>query len=323
MSSPFLESVREVIRSKYYSIRTEKTYLHWIVAFIRYHDNTHPSRMGAAQVRDFLSQLALRSNVSPNTQKVALNAIVFMYRQVLGVELGDFGDYYRAKSAQKLPTVLEPEEVRRLFARLHGCHQLCAGLMYGSGLRVMETVRLRYQDIDLPRLTVLVREGKGRKSRLTTLSPELVPLLETQRACVEGLYRQDMLSEGWGGVFLPYALGKKYPNAPFELSWQYLFPAAAMSLDPRSGKRRRHHIGEQVVQRAVKRAVRDAGINKPASCHSLRHSFATHLLQAGADIRTVQEQLGHSDLRTTEIYTHVLERGGRAVRSPLTAAILG
>jgi len=190
--------------------------------------------------------------------------------------------------------------------------------MYGSGLRVMETVRLRVHDIDLDKLTVLVREGKGRKSRIVTLSPDIVSLLEAQTALVKSLFARDSKSPNWDGVYMPYALEKKYPNAPFELSWQYLFPADTFSRDPRSGKRRRHHVGEQSLQRAVKRAVRAADINKPVSCHTLRHSFATHLLQNGADIRTVQEQLGHSDLRTTEIYTHILGRGGRAVKSPLT-----
>lgn len=259
--------------------------------------------------------MALNENVAPRTQSVALNAIVFMYRHVVGREPGDFSDYKKAKGPEKLPVVLTREELRRLFRNISENAYLCAALMYGSGLRVMETVRLRYSDIELDRLTVRVRDGKGRKSRFTTLSPDLADAIKHQLVYVDSLFRKDM-SRGWDGVYLPNALARKYPNAPFELGWQYLFPACNFSTDPRSGKRRRHHIQEQTVQRAVKQAIRKAGITKPASSHSLRHSFATHLLENGADIRTVQEQLGHSDVRTTEIYTHVLNRGGSAVRSP-------
>jgi len=323
MSSPFLDQVRSVIRAKYYSIKTERTYIYWIVYYIRFHRGSHPNALGEPDIRQFLNHLALESNVSPSTQKTALNAVVFLYKQVLQRELGDFSDFYRANAPKKLPTVLTEEEIKDLFARLSGPYLICAALMYGSGLRVMETVRLRVQDIDTNKLTVMVREGKGRKSRITTLSPDLVPLLGKQIALVKSQYEIDSANTGWDGVYLPYALEKKYPNAPFEFGWQYLFPATHFSVDPRSGKKRRHHLGEQSLQRAIKQAVRLAGISKFASCHTLRHSFATHLLQNGADIRTVQEQLGHSDLRTTEIYTHVLNRGGRAVKSPFTHALLG
>lgn len=323
MASPFLAHVREIMRGKYYSIKTEKTYLYWITAYIRFHKKAHPETMNEAHIRQFLTHLAVNGNVSPNTQKTALNSLVFLYRQVLKRELGDFGDFYRARAPRKLPTVLTPDEIRHLFESLDGVHLLCSALMYGSGLRVMETVRLRVQDIDLDKLTVLVREGKGRKSRIVTLSPDIIPLLKKQAGLVKSLFDRDAMNPNWDGVYLPYALEKKYPNAPFELSWQYLFPADEFSVDPRSRKRRRHHLGEQSLQRAVKRAVRMAGINKMVSCHTLRHSFATHLLQNGADIRTVQEQLGHSDLRTTEVYTHVLNRGGRAVRSPLSNMLPG
>lgn len=323
MSSPFLDQVRRVIRSKYYSIKTEKTYLYWIVYYIRYHKGSHPETLGELHIRQFLSHLALAGKVAPSTQKTALNAIAFLYKQVLQRELGDFSDFYRARSAKKLPTILTADEIKRLFAKLSGAQLVCAALMYGSGLRVMETVRLRVHDIDADKLAVLVREGKGRKSRITTLSPDLVGLLHKQIALAKSLYELDRVNPRWDGVYLPYAFEKKYPTAPFEFAWQYLFPAPSFSVDPRTGKRRRHHIGEQSVQRAVKCAVKNAGIDKAASCHTLRHSFATHLLQNGADIRTVQEQLGHSDLRTTEIYTHVLNRGGRAVRSPLTDVLLG
>lgn len=289
MSSPFLNIVRKAIRSKYYSVKTEKTYLYWTVAFIRHFGNRHPNDMGEHEIREFLSHLALHNNVSPNTQKTALNALVFLYRQVLGRELGDFSDFYQARAPKKLPTVLTVDEVKRLFGHLDGVHRICAALMYGSGLRVMETVCLRVQDIDADKLTVLVREGKGKKSRIVTLAPDIVPLLEKQANLVNSLFERDKLNGDWDGVYLPYALERKYPNAPFEFSWQYLFPADEFSTDPRSGKRHRHHIGEQSLQRAVKRAVMAATINKVVTCHTLRHSFATHLLQNGADIRTVQE----------------------------------
>lgn len=316
MKSIFLTSLRDEIRKKHYSIKTEQTYLHWVTYFIRFNSFRHPRELGANEIREFLNYLALQRNVAPGTQKVALNAIVFMYRNVLKKEPGDFAGYYKARGSRKLPVVLSRDEIRKLFSHLSDDYFLCAGLMYGSGLRVMETVRLRYGDIEIDRLVVRVRDGKGRKSRYTTLAPDITRHIKLQFSKVESSYNVDKIRK-WDGVYLPNALARKYPSAPFELSWQYLFPAKKYSVDPRSGKRRRHHITEQSLQRAVKRAIAKAGINKPASCHSLRHSFATHLLENGADIRTVQEQLGHSDVRTTEIYTHVLKRGGSAVRSPL------
>lgn len=316
MKSPFLAAVRDEIRKKHYSIKTEETYLHWVTRYIRFHKLQHPAKLGEKDIRDFLDHLALDRQNAAGTQKVALNAVVFMYRNVIDREPGDFSDYHKSKVPVKLPTVLTREEVRRFFDHISDSTYLMAGLMYGSGLRVMETVRLRYSDIDLDRLAVRVHDGKGRKSRYTTLSPELASLLSYQLKCVESLFEQDM-SRTWDGVYLPNALARKYPSAPFEIGWQYLFPASKFSVDPRSGKRRRHHLTEQSVQRAVKKAVRTAGIRKPATPHSLRHSFATHLLENGADIRTVQEQLGHEDVKTTEIYTHVLNRGGSAVRSPM------
>ncbi len=318
MASPFIEDLRRFILSKNYSIRTERTYIHWILSFIRFHKYQHPKEMDDAHIRQFLEYLAVDRHVSPNTQKTALNAIVFLFKQYLGRELGDFSDFNRARAPKKLPTVLTIHEVSRLLGCLHASHYLCAALMYGSGLRLMETVRLRYQDLDFDKLSVLVREGKGRKSRITTLAPELVKPLQAQQALVEATLEVDLETDSWDGTFLPYALERKYPKAPFDLGWQYLFPANEFSVDPRSGKRRRHHIGEQSVQRAVKRAVREAKIHKPASCHTLRHSFATHLLERGSDIRTIQEQLGHTDIRTTEIYTHVINRGGRGVVSPFS-----
>lgn len=318
MKSPFLSLVRDTIRAKHYSIRTEETYLYWARYYIRFHKMRHPAEMCDEHIRQFLNFLALERHVSSSTQKTALNALVFIYKQVLKIELGDFSDFYRARAPKKLPTVLTQLEIKHLFSHLDEPIKTCAGLMYGSGLRLMEVVRLRVQDFDFDKLTVMVREGKGKKSRITTLAPELCGALKLQLNLTQTLYKQDVTAPTWPGVYLPTALARKYPKAPFEFAWQYVFPAKHLSEDPRSGGKRRHHIGEQSIQRAIKRAVHMAGINKAASCHSLRHSFATHLLERGADIRTIQEQLGHSDIRTTEVYTHVLNRGGHAVRSPLS-----
>jgi len=322
MKSPFLRSVSDVLRKKYYAKRTEETYLFWIANYIRYHKMRHPGEMGPEEIAAYLDYLALQRNVSPNTQGVALNAIVFMYRHVLEQDPGDFSHYRRSNTPKKLPVVLTDAELRSLFQHLKHPYLLAAAIMYGSGLRVMETVRLRVSDMDIDRLTVRVRDGKGHKSRLTTLSLDIVELIESQIRYVKGLYERDRQNP-WDGVYLPYALERKYPSAPFEFGWQYLFPAGDYSTDPRSGKVRRHHTSEKSIQRAVKAAVNKANIVKPATSHSLRHSFATHLLESGADIRTVQEQLGHSDIRTTEIYTHVIKRGGRAVRSPLRDLLNG
>lgn len=318
MKSPFLKELQQAIRLKHYSIKTEHTYLYWANAFVRFHRFTNRGEMGSPDhIRQFLNDLALNHNVSPNTQKTALNALVFMYRHVLKQEPGDFSDFNKAKGPEKLPVVLTHAEVARLFDSLAGPMRLAAGLMYGSGLRVMEVARLRVQDVDMDRLSIYVRDGKGRKSRITTLAPALCDALRAQIARVKGLWLEDKTNDQWSGVYLPYALERKYPSAPFEFGWQYLFPADQWSTDPRSGKQRRHHVVESVPQRAIKRAVRAAGITKPATCHSLRHSFATHLLERGADIRTVQTQLGHADVKTTEIYTHVINRGGQGVISPL------
>jgi len=318
MSSPFLDSVKAVIRCKNYSIKTEQTYVYWMKYFIRHQKYAHPKDLGDAEVRQFLNFLALSRNVAPSTQKTALNAIVFVYREVLKKPLGDFSDFYRAKGPKKLPTVLTRAEVGSLLRCLEGREYLCASLMYGSGLRIMETVSLRVQDIDLDRFCIYVREGKGRKSRITTLAPELLGRLKVHIEYIAACLKVDQQESNWAGVYLPHALARKYPSASKEFGWQYLFLAKHFSVDPRSGLQRRHHIGEQHIQRAIKQAIRSAGFNKPASCHSLRHSFATHLLESGADIRTIQVQLGHSDVKTTEIYTHILGRGGHTVRSPFS-----
>jgi len=318
--SAFLETVREAIRVRHYSIRTEQAYLGWIRRFIVFNGKRHPEKMGAAEVGAFLTHLAVARGVSPSTQNQALNALVFLYAKVLERPLGDIAGVVRARDREKLPVVLTIEEITALLAQLSGVHWLIACLLYGSGLRLLEGVRLRVADLDFAHRALRVRHGKGRKDRVVTLPDDLVLPLQRHLEGRKTLFERDRAG-GHGSVYLPHALARKYPNAASEWGWQYVFPAGRVSRDPRGGAVRRHHIDESAVQKAVKRAVRRAGIIKPASCHTLRHSFATHLLERGADIRTVQEQLGHADVRTTQIYTHVLQRGGRAVVSPLGAAL--
>lgn len=265
---------------------------------------------------DFLSYLASELKVSASTQNQALNALVFVYRHVLVQPLGELSGIVRGKRRENIPTVLTRLEVTGLLKNLDGVHWLAACLMYGSGLRLMESVRLRVQDIDFNYKVIVVRNGKGQKDRVVTLAEDLLLPLERHLNSIQNIYEKDC-RDGVAGVYMPEALARKYPSAGNEWGWQYVFPATGLSTDPRSGIKRRHHLGEQSLQRAVRRAVRAAGIHKKASCHTLRHSFATHLLENGADIRTVQEQLGHKDIRTTQIYTHVLNRGGNAVISPL------
>ncbi len=320
MASPFIQAVRDHLRARHYAKRTEQTYIYWILYYIRFHNRQHPDKLNADSIVQFLEYLVVKRNVSASTQRTALNALMYLYRQFLGwddVAL-QLRDFRRATKPRKLPTVLTRQEIALLLANLDGEVKACAAVMYGSGLRLMEACRLRIKDIDLNRLSLFVYDGKGGKQRITTLSAACVPLLERQITIARQLWLEDREAPEWDGVYLPNALARKYPNAPFEFTWQYVFPAKQRSIDKRDeNKVRRHHIGERSVQRAVKRALAAAGIAKPASCHSLRHSFATHLLERGADIRTVQEQLGHSDVSTTEIYTHVLNRGGQAVVSPL------
>ncbi|WJW75567.1 integron integrase [Thiohalobacter sp. IOR34] len=315
-TSPFLKLVRNAIRVRHYSIRTEQAYVDWIKRFILFHGKRHPAEMGEAEVGEFLTYLAVRRKVAPSTQNQALNALVFLYRYVLGRPLGEIVNAVRAKRKQRLPVVLTHNEVRALLRHLDGEHWLGAFLMYGAGLRVMECVRLRVQDVDFDHRAILVRNGKGGKDRVVTLPDELIVPLRRYLDAVRNVHDKD-LRDGFGEVWLPYALARKYPYAAREWGWQYVFLASRRSVDPRSGIERRHHIDESSLQKAVKKAVRRAGIRKPASCHTLRHSFATHLLERGMDIRTVQEQLGHKGVRTTRIYTHVLRRGGNAVVSPL------
>ncbi|MEJ2453534.1 MAG: integron integrase [Candidatus Thiodiazotropha sp.] len=314
--SPFLQQDINQIRVRHYSRRTEETYLHWIKRYIFFHNKSHPKNMGEREVAQFLTDLAVRGNVAAATQNIALNALVFMYRHVLDRPLQEIHGVVRAKKPQRLPVILTRDEVARVLSRLQGQYWLIACLQYGSGLRLIESVRLRVMDLEFEHRAVYVRNGKGGKDRVVTLADELITPLRRHLEVVRTQHERD-LSDGFGTVYLPHALAKKYPNAEREWKWQYLFPAGQRSIDPRSGAERRHHLDESCVRKAVTGAVRAAGINKKASCHTLRHSFATHLLERGQDIRTVQEQLGHKDVRTTQIYTHVIQRGGSAVRSPL------
>ncbi len=319
-TSPFLDEVRRVARLRHYSLRTEQTYVLWIRWFIMFHRKRHPQEMGEAEVAAFLSYLATDRNVAPATQNQALNALVFLYRHVLQRPLGEIPGVVRATKRPTLPVVLTRDEVARVLSSLSGVSWLVACLQYGSGLRLMESVRLRVKDLDFAHRAIFVRHGKGGKDRIVTLPDELVVPLQRHLENRKTMFEQDSRA-GFGTVELPYALARKYPNAESEWAWQYVFPSSRVSEDPRSGARRRHHLDESAVQKAVKAAVRRAGIAKPATCHTLRHSFATHLLERGMDIRTVQEQLGHVDVRTTQIYTHVIQRGGLAVRSPLSGLL--
>ncbi len=311
-----LDRVRERIRLKHYSLRTEQAYCDWIKRFVVFHGKRHPSGLGAPDVEAFLTALAVQGRVAASTQNQAKSALLFLYKEVLGVELPWLDNVERAKAPARLPVVLTREEVARVLARLHGVHRLVGSLLYGTGLRIMEAMRLRVKDVDFSRGEILVRDGKGGKDRVTMLPARLVAPLRDQLLHARELHRVD-LDEGFGAVWLPFALDRKYPSAAREWGWQYVFPADARSVDPRDGVERRHHLADQAFQRAMKSAVRGAGIAKPATPHTLRHSFATHLLESGYDIRTVQELLGHADVSTTMIYTHVLARGGRGVVSPI------
>lgn len=311
-----LDQVRGRLRVRHYSVRTEQAYVAWIRRFILANGKRHPAQMGQAEVEAFLTRLATEGQVSAGTQNQALAALLFLYREVLGAELPWMENLVRAKRPRRIPVVLSREEVARLLAALEGPCWLMASLLYGSGMRLLECLRLRVKDVDFARGEIVVRDGKGGKDRRVPLPASLCGELERQRHRALVLHAAD-LAEGGGKVFLPHALARKYPNADTEPGWQYLFPASRLSTDPRGGRCGRHHVSEEVLQRAVKAARRRAGIVKPATCHTLRHSFATHLLEAGHDIRTVQELLGHKDVATTQIYTHVLGRGASAVASPL------
>lgn len=311
-----LDRLREAIRVRHYSLSTERAYCDWVRRFILFHDKRHPRDLGAAEVTAFLSHLAVGRNVSPSTQNQAKAAILFLYRHVLELELPWLDEIVQAKPRQRLPVVLTENEVRRLLLAMSGVSGLIAGLLYGAGLRLQEALRLRVKDVELQRREVAVRQGKGGKDRVTVLPENLVLPLRQQMASSKALHDAD-LSAGFGQVWLPDALAVKYPQAARAWGWQFVFPSRQLSTDPRSGVVRRHHIQPDTVQRAIATAAHRVRIAKPCSPHVLRHSFATHLLQAGYDIRTVQELLGRSDVSTTMIYTHVLNRGGRGVVSPL------
>jgi len=315
MKKKLLEQVRDEIRTRHYSIRTEQAYVQWIKRFILFHDTRHPSEMGAREISAYLTHLAVEQKLAASSQNQCLNALVFLYKNVLQIELPDFSGFTRAKMPKRMPVVLHKDEISLLMAQLSGQQKIIAGLLYGSGLRLMEALRLRVKDLDFKYREILVRDGKGQKDRVTMLPVSSAVPLQQHLQHVKNIYNQD-LSEGFGEVWLPSALEKKFPSAAKNWGWQYVFPAPSRSKDPRSSKIRRHHLNESSVQKAVKEAVRQAGISKQASPHALRHSFATHLLENGYDIRTVQELLGHKDIRTTMIYTHVLNRGRFPVKSP-------
>ena len=312
-----LDQVRDAIRLKHYSIRTEEAYVNWVKRYVLFHHKRHPTEMGASEVEAFLTHLAVNENVAASTQNQALSALLFLYREVLHKDLGPI-DALRAKEPKRLPTVLTKEEVHCVLGHLSGTHLLMAKLLYGSGLRLMECVRLRVKDLDFAQRIILVRDGKGEKDRVTMLPESLIVPLQDHLRLVKRTHEED-LTRGYGPVYLPYAPDRKYPNANKEWIWQYVFPANRLSVDPRSGVIRRHHLHESGLQKAVRAAAQAASIPKRVSPHTFRHSFATHLLEAHYDIRTVQELLGHKDVKTTMIYTHVLNKGPLAVRSPLDA----
>lgn len=318
MKSKFLSSISEKMLMKRYAKRTVESYIYWIKAFIIFNEKSHPKYCHNNEVEAFLSYLTNSKNIAPKTQGLALNALSFLYKEILETPLTLKLNFNRSLIQTKLPTVLSTTEIKKLLDNMNPIYLLQCQLMYGSGLRLMEAARLRVQDIDFNYLSIHIWNGKGSKNRTVTLAKELVPALKNQISVAKKYYNQDMKSADYAGVWMPFALARKYPSAPTQLNWHYLFPSSRISTDPESGLQRRHHTDETMIRKAVKQAAQKAGIEKNVTCHTLRHSFATHLLQRGADIRTVQEQLGHTDLRTTQIYTHVLEHGANGVRSPLS-----
>jgi integron integrase len=314
-----LDQVREAIRMRHYSIRTEEAYVGWIRRFILFHGKRHPLELGEDEITQFLSALAVQGEVSASTQNQALCALVFLYRHVLSQNLGWLDDVVRAKRPQRLPVVLTRPEVRALLGALDGVHWIMVSLLYGSGLRLLECLRLRVKDMDFSSHQILIREGKGQKDRRTMLPAAVKEPLADHLDRVHQRHQHD-LAAGFGRVYVPDALQRKYPNANREWGWQWVFPASQISLDPRSGEHRRHHLHESVRQRAVKEAARTIGLTKATNCHTLRHSFATHLLEDGYDIRTIQELVGHRDVKTTLIYTHVLNHGGKGSTAPSTVS---
>jgi len=310
-----LDQVREAIRTKHYSPRTEEAYVQWIKRFIFFHNKRHPAEMGELEINQFLSHLAVKGNVASSTQNQALSAILFLYRDVLGRQVGDIGSVMWAKKPKRLPVAFTREEVKAILGNLTGTHWLMASLLYGAGLRLIECLKLRVKDIEFEYNQIIVRDGKGQKDRVTVLPNSLKEPLRQHLENVKKLHDAD-LKNGFGAVDLPGALARKYPNASREFAWQYVFPSSIISVNRDTGLKQRHHAVEKPLQRAVKLAIRKAGIHKHASCHTFRHSFATHLLQNKCDVRTLQELLGHEDLNTTMIYTHVVEQGPLGVCSP-------
>ncbi len=316
MAVKLLDKMRSIIRLKHYSLRTEKAYLYWAKRYILFHGKRHPQTMGAAEVTAFLSNLAIERHCAPSTQNQALNSLLFLYRQVLKIELPWLDEIVRAKQPRRIPVVLSITEVRSILTYLPAPYELIVRLLYGSGLRIGEATRLRVKDVDLERRSLIIRDGKGAKDRVTVLADSCSDAVARQIERSLSICQHDRRQQ-LGGVILPYALARKYPEARFDSGWQFVFPASKPSREPHSGELARYHIYNSSVQRAVKSASSQAGIRKPVTCHAFRHSFATHLLESGADIRTIQKLLGHSDVRTTMIYTHVIERGALGARSPL------
>jgi integron integrase len=312
-----LDQYGEFLRNRHYSLCTEKTYIGWVRQYILYHNKRHPREMGVPEINDFITSLANRKTVAASTQNQAISAILFLYRNVLNIQLDEKALIpIRPTRPKRVPTVLSRDEARKVIARMDGIYKVMTQIMYGSGLRLMEVMRLRVKDLDFANRQIIVRDGKGENDRITMFPDVLLEPLRLHLKQVKAQHELD-LSMGYGTVYLPYALERKYPNADREFAWQYVFPAPMLSIDPIRGVKQRHHLNEANLQRAVKQAARLAKIDKPVSPHTFRHSFATHLLQNGYDIRTVQELLGHKDVKTTMIYTHVLNRGGLAVKSPL------
>jgi integron integrase len=311
-----LDRLREALRSRHYSRRTEETYCHWVKRFIYFHNVRHPAEMAEAEINAFLTHLAVKEKVSASTQNQALSALLFLYRHVIGREVGELGEVIRDRKPTRLPVVMTREEVKAVLANLSADKWLMASLLYGAGLRLMECLRLRVQDIDFSRNEILVRDGKGAKDRITMLPESVKAPLQEHLKKVMAIHERD-LADGWGRVLMPDALDRKYPNAPKEWRWQWVFPQDNRWKNTKTGEEGRRHVHESIIQKAVAGAVRKAGLTKRATCHTFRHSFATQLLQSGYDIRTVQELLGHKDVKTTMIYTHVLNRGGKGVKSPV------
>lgn len=315
-SGRLLDLMSEELRARHYSARTEDAYLRWVRRFVRFHNLRHPAEMGEDEINAFLTHLAVEQKVSASTQTQALSALLFLYRYVFGYDVGTLEGLVRARKSQHVPVVLTRAEVRSVLSQLGGATWLMASLLYGSGLRVSECLRLRVLDVDLDRRELVVRDGKGGKDRVTMLPDSLVEPMRDQMRIARQVHQKD-LADGWGRVVLPGALERKFPSAPREWRWQWVFPQERRWRNPKTGEQGRHHVHATVLQRAVKDAVVRSGVEKHAGCHTLRHSFATHLLAAGYDIRTIQELLGHKDVSTTMIYTHVLNKGGHGVRSPI------